>query len=96
MSETLIGNVRGLQGPAGPQGAAGETGATGPQGPAGPQGETGADGANGVGVPVGGTTGQVLKKKSDTDYDTEWGAAGSGVVNKSFSFTSISIISREL
>lgn len=34
--------------------------ATGPQGPAGP------------GVPAGGTTGQVLAKKSNTNYDTEW------------------------
>lgn len=34
----------------------------------------GEDGAPGVGVPVGGTAGQVLKKKtSGTDYDTEWG-----------------------
>ena len=26
----------------------------------------------GVGVPIGGTTSQVLKKKSNDDYDTEW------------------------
>ena len=26
----------------------------------------------GLGVPIGGTTGQVLAKKSDTDHDTEW------------------------
>ena len=26
----------------------------------------------GLGVPMGGTTGQVLAKKSDTDHDTEW------------------------
>jgi hypothetical protein len=32
----------------------------------------GADGDPGVGVPAGGTTGQVLSKTSDTDYDTEW------------------------
>lgn len=32
----------------------------------------GADGADGVGVPAGGTTGQVLAKASGTDYDTEW------------------------
>lgn len=32
----------------------------------------GSDGTNGVGVPVGGTTGQVLKKTSNTDYDTVW------------------------
>ena len=32
-------------------------------------------GADGEGVPVGGMTGQVLKKKTNTDFDTEWGAA---------------------
>jgi hypothetical protein len=44
-------------------------GATGPQGPAG---------AAGQGVPVGGSTGQVLRKVSGTNYDTEWAAAASG------------------
>ena len=29
-------------------------------------------------VPTGGTTGQVLSKKSATDYDTEWKDAASG------------------
>jgi hypothetical protein len=53
-------------GPTGPTGATGATGDTGPQGPAG------ADGTDGVGVPVGGTTGQVLAKASADDYDTEW------------------------
>ena len=38
-------------------------------GATGPQGE---QGANGQGVASGGTTGQILQKKSDTDYDTEW------------------------
>jgi hypothetical protein len=42
---------------------------------AGPQGP---QGAAGQGIAAGGTTGQVLKKKSGTDYDTEWGAAASG------------------
>lgn len=32
-------------------------------------------GETGEGVPTGGTTGQVLKKSSNADYDTEWGAA---------------------
>ena len=32
----------------------------------------GADGAAGVGVPSGGTTNQVLKKISNTSYDTAW------------------------
>ena len=59
MSETLIGNVRGLQGEQGPQGIqgvqgpAGAAGATGPQGPAGPAGETGATGATGPQGPAG-------------------------------------------
>lgn len=48
----------------------GETGSTGPQGDPG------------QGVPAGGTAGQVLKKKSGTDYDTEWadetGGSGGG------------------
>lgn len=48
------------------RGADGATGATGPQGPAGP------------GVPAGGTTGQVLKKASGTDYDTEWADESGG------------------
>ena len=30
------------------------------------------NGQDGVGVPLGGTKGQVLVKKSDTNYDTEW------------------------
>lgn len=38
----------------------------------GQNGINGQDGAPGVGVPAGGTTGQVLKKASGTDYDTEW------------------------
>lgn len=32
----------------------------------------------GQGVPAGGTTGQVLKKKSNTDYDTEWANESGG------------------
>jgi hypothetical protein len=35
-------------------------------------GADGIDGIDGVGVPAGGTTGQVLAKASETDYDTEW------------------------
>lgn len=38
----------------------------GPMGTQGPKGDTG------WGVPEGGTTGQVLVKNSDTDYDTSW------------------------
>ena len=56
---------------------------TGQPGPKGDTGDPGADGADGEGVPAGGTTGQVLKKASGTDYDTEWddesGGGGSGL-----------------
>lgn len=55
-----------------PQGATGAAGSQGPQGPTGPQGATGPQGPAGQGVPAGGTTAQVLKKLSNTDYDTGW------------------------
>ena len=58
-----FGIPKGETGPAGQDGAPGKQG---PQGPAGP------------GVPTGGTAGQVLAKKSTTDYDTEWVDAGGG------------------
>ena len=68
----------GSQGPQGPQGPAGADGADGAQGIQGP---AGADGAAGPGVATGGTTGQVLAKASNTDFDTEWidQSAGGGV-----------------
>lgn len=37
-----------------------------------PRGKTGHQGPAGPGVAAGGTTGQVLAKKSNTNYDTEW------------------------
>ena len=84
---------QGPQGETGPQGPQGPAGEAGPQGPTGPQGETGAAGAKGddgdqgapgVGVPTGGTEGQVLAKASSTNYDTAWinppsGGGGSSV-----------------
>ncbi|MNK33283.1 Collagen triple helix repeat protein [compost metagenome] len=48
------------------------TSLVGPQGSAGNDGADGTDGTDGVGVPVGGTTGQLLAKNSATDFDTEW------------------------
>ena len=75
----------GAQGPAGPAGADGQHGEQGPQGIQGPPGRDGAQGPAGPagkGVPAGGTAGQVLAKKSATDYDTEWvdqtGGGGGG------------------
>jgi hypothetical protein len=41
----------------------GDRGQAGPTGPQGPQG---------VGIPAGGTAGQILKKSSGGDYETEW------------------------
>ncbi len=58
--------IQGETGPQGPQGIQGETGPTGATGPQGPQGDPG------EGVPVGGTTGQILMKNSATNYDTYW------------------------
>ena len=54
---------QGIQGLQGPQG---EQGPQGVQGPIGPQGEPG------IGIPDGGTTGQVLVKASNSDYDFEY------------------------
>ena len=75
----------GTQGPQGPEGPAGPKGDPGEQGPAGPAGQDGSQGPQGPagqGVPAGGTAGQILAKKSGTDYDTEWtdqtGGGGGG------------------
>ena len=62
----------GKQGPAGAPGPTGKQGPAGAPGPAGKQGPAGAPGPAGPGVAPGGTTGQVLAKKSNTNYDTEW------------------------
>lgn len=67
--------IQGIQGDDGPTGATGSTGATGPTGPQGIQGDpgpTGSTGATGPGVATGGTTGQMLVKASNTNYDTTW------------------------
>jgi len=50
----------------------------GPMGPQGPAGVNGTNGTNGVGVPTGGTTGQVLAKVNGTDYNTQWVTPSSG------------------
>ena len=44
----------------------------GPPGPAGADGATGTAGKDGEGVPTGGAAGQVLAKKTASDYDTHW------------------------
>ena len=47
-------------------------------GPQGARGATGAQGPAGQGIPVGGAAGQVLVKRSSTDYDTNWATPASG------------------
>lgn len=87
--------IQGIQGPQGEQGETGpqgETGAQGiqgeqgPQGIQGPQGATGPQGPAGEGIVAGGTTGQLLAKASNTDYDTEW--VNRPVVNQNYDATS--------
>lgn len=78
----------GPQGAQGIQGVKGDTGAQGPQGIQGVKGDTGTQGIQGPagpGLVTGGTTGQILSKKSNTDYDTQWGPNTGGwtVVRKS-------------
>lgn len=53
-------------------GVDGKDGSQGPEGPVGPSGK------DGVGVPTGGTAGQVLTKQSDVDYDTFWSTPTGG------------------
>jgi len=50
------------------------------KGDVGATGATGATGAAGVGVAISGTTGQVLTKLSNTNYDTGWTTNGNGTV----------------
>lgn len=59
-------------------GGGGTPGPQGPQGPEGPQGPAGATGSNGVGVPAGGSAGQVLRKVTATDFDTAWATPAGG------------------
>jgi Collagen triple helix repeat (20 copies) len=66
----------GPQGPPGPSGSPGVDGAPGTpgaKGDTGPQGSQGEPGATGPGVPIGGATGQLLVKRTSTDFDTQWG-----------------------
>ncbi len=62
----------GAIGPAGPKGDTGSVGPAGPIGETGPAGSQGPKGDPGVGVPVGGSAGQVLTKVSATNYDSSW------------------------
>lgn len=78
--------ITGNTGPIGPTGVTGFRGATGPglTGSTGPTGTTGAKGDTGVGVPTGGSSGQVLTKNSATNYDTIWATPSAGGGSSSF------------
>lgn len=89
----------GAQGPQGVKGDTGNTGATGSQGPQGiqgvkgdkgdkgDQGIQGVQGNPGQGVPVGGTTGQVLAKIDATNYNTQWTTPAGGGASVSIADT---------
>jgi len=55
-----------LQGPGGAQGPPGQPGINGTKG------DTGTVGPAGIGLPVGGAPGEVLAKKTNSNYDAEW------------------------
>jgi hypothetical protein len=78
--------ITGNTGPIGPTGVTGYLGPTGPglTGSTGPTGPTGPKGDTGVGVPYGGTSGQVLTKNSATPYDTIWATPSAGGGSSSF------------
>ena len=68
-------------------GLSGGRGQPGQDGQDGRPGRDGQDGQDGVGVPAGGTTGQVLSKINNTDYNTQWinaptGSGGSGLQSR--------------
>lgn len=78
--------LKGDKGDTGPKGDPGEQGPIGPKGDKGDKGDKddsvtgpkGDKGDPGAGVIPGGTTGQALVKKSNTDYDTEWKTISGG------------------
>lgn len=63
-------------GATGPQGDQGDQGIQGDKGDKGDTGDTGLTGEDGLGVPAGGTAGQVLEKIDSQDNNTQWGEAG--------------------
>ena len=71
--------------------ARGITTATLTNGQDGAPGQPGQDGADGVGVPAGGTAGQVLAKASGTDHDTAWTTPYTGTVTETVSGTTPTI-----
>lgn len=68
----------------------------GETGPAGGSGSDGEPGAPGVGVPSGGATNQVLAKKSNSNYDTQWvnPAAGGGAVDSVNGYIGVVVLTK--
>jgi len=64
--------TKGDTGAQGSQGIKGDRGDKGDPGDRGTDGTNGIDGVDGVGVPTGGTTGQILAKNSNDPFDTTW------------------------
>jgi len=54
--------------------------------PQGTAGTNGTNGTNGAGVPIAGTTGQVLKKNTATDFDTGWLTLGTAATTASTAY----------
>lgn len=71
-----IQGAKGDKGDKGDQGAQGTQGIKGDKGDQGDQGFPGLNGDNGQGVPLAGTTKQMLVKGSDADFDTQWADNG--------------------
>src|SRR5690554_924208 len=57
--------------------------------------QTVARGPAGQGVPAGGTAGQILKKASNTDYDTEWSADEGGDVDSVNGQTGVVVLNQD-
>lgn len=67
----------------------GDQGVGGTQGPTGDRGAQGETGSPGAGIATGGTTGEVLKKASNADYDTAWLTLGSLALLNSLAHSSL-------
>ena len=81
--------LTGDSGPTGPQGQPGPQGTPGPEGSQGPQGPQGIPGETGPGVPTGGTSGQMIRKASDADYQVEWTTPNFAAANHTHSASEI-------
>lgn len=80
-----------MNGERGQQGETGPAGADGQAGQDGAPGKDGQDGAPGVGVPTGGSQGQVLAKTSGTDFATAWVTPYAGTVTETVTGSTPSI-----